>query len=75
MVTHADSQAGGEPQQENGYRQSVPVEHEESGNGPDVKDRKDEEGGPIQSSAIVKVNNVLIHGFQFQASRESSTAL
>ena len=48
VVPHADSQSGGEPQQEQGDRQVRPTEHKQRANGARVQDDESQGGLPVQ---------------------------
>jgi hypothetical protein len=56
VVAHADSQAGGKPEQEQCDCQIDPTEREQCSNGPDVQEDERQSNRPVQSSFGGKPN-------------------
>jgi hypothetical protein len=46
MVAHADAEASGDPPQEHGDKEGLPMEHEERGNGAEMERNHDEKRQP-----------------------------
>ena len=67
MVPHADPQAGGHPIKEHGNRESLPVKDKKRANGADVKQHQDDNGGPIQAMAVIKIDGFFAHGYSLSA--------
>jgi len=53
VVAHADAQAGGYAIGDYGHGEGSPTEHKQGGNGPDMKEHKDQGGEPVQALALV----------------------
>src|ERR1700722_1656680 len=49
MVTHADAQPGGKPEQKKHDGQIGPTEHKKGGDSPRMQNQQDDNGWPIQS--------------------------
>src|ERR1700735_2570779 len=52
MVSHADSQSGGYPVQEDGRGKRMPIEEEKRSYGADVEERENKSGGPVQALPV-----------------------
>jgi hypothetical protein len=64
MVAHADAEASCYPPEEHGYKEGLPVEHEESSDGSDVERNHDEERQPddgLREGAIGPEEVWLLH--------------
>ena len=58
MIAQADAEAGTHPIEESGDREVPPAEHEEGGQGPNVKDDQRDRGNPIHALVLGHVNDV-----------------
>ena len=61
VITHADAQPRGKPEQKNSDRKTGPVEHEKRADSAGMENRQSDNRGPVHLLAVRDADNVRIH--------------
>ena len=64
VIAHADAEASGDPPEEDGDEERLPMKHEECGDGADVEDDEDGDGEPdyrLREGTIVAESSWGVH--------------